>query len=176
MFNNSYSNPYYTGYMPTYMNYGTQQMQNRPIQQTMAQPVQQPVQPQPQQDLALREFRYGTFDEAKSHIVGPMGYAIFVDRAKNEIYIKTANQMGEPALETLKYTKTEKYSSQPVSPEFDPKELVKTGDLKNFITFEELESKSFATKQDLAGISKQLEQLQKKIDLTQILKGENNGK
>ena len=181
MFNNSYGNPYYTGYMPTYMNYGNPQLQQRPMQQPIQQPTQQPMQAQ---DIPFREVRYGTLDEAKAHIVMPASSTMFIDRSKSEFYVKSANSMGEPSLEAFKYSKIDNNSPQPVSSEIDHAKSVTERDLSNFATHDELkeflrheDTKFFVTKDDLKGIETKLDQLQKQINIKNILKGEDqNGK
>lgn len=185
MFNNNYATPfstqYYAGYMPSYGNYQAPAMQQRPMQQPIQQPAQQPMQAQ---DIPFREVRYGTLDEAKAHIVMPASSTMFIDRSKSEFYVKSANNMGEPSLETFKYSKIDNNSPQPVSPEIDHAKSVTERDLSNFATHDELkgflrheDTKFFVTKEDLKGIETKLDQLQKQINIKNILKGEDqNGK
>ena len=94
--NNAYG--MYANYTQPYGQYQATQMQMR----------QNPMQPQPQaqpQEMPFSDVRYGTLDEAKAHIVMPGKAVMFINRNLGEFYVKSANQMGEPLLETFKYSK-----------------------------------------------------------------------
>ena len=106
MFNNSYMNNQYgqsySGYMQPYMAYQQPQMQTR--QQT---PMEQPQ----NQDVPFSDVRYGTLDEAKGYIVAPNRAIMFIDQDKCQFYIKRADTMGKPYLETYKYSSMDKLPS-----------------------------------------------------------------
>lgn len=177
--NNQFQNQYYPGFQQNYGSFQNMQMQQKPQQ------VQQNTQASsPYQDIPFRDVRFGTLEEIKAHMVFPMTSVLFIDRQKREAYVKSANSLGESALETFKFSNIEKNPSQVVSTETDPKELKTSANLDNFLTKEDLkpfitqeEAKFFVTKQDIDALYKKLEQLQKKIDISEILKGDNkNGK
>lgn len=134
--------------------------------------MQQPQTRQPQQtqyqELPFREVRYGTIDEAKAHIVMPNQAVMFINRNLNEFYIKSANGMGEPLVETFKYSKLENNSTETQTTNFDPNLFVKTEQLEQFVN-----SKGFLTKNDIEQLQKQIEVLSKQVNITQMLK-ENN--
>lgn len=127
MYNNNPYNSYYGGYQPNY-NY-----------QQPTYNYQQPVQ---KQDMPFSDVRYGTLDEAKAFIVMPAKSVMIINKNMGEFYIKTADSMGNSALETFKYTKIDNNPTQPQTSEFNPKEYVKISDLNEF-------SKNFLTREDL---------------------------
>lgn len=147
---------------------------------------QRPVmpQPQPQQQYADVPFvltAYGTLDEVKAQMVAPTKAIMFIDKAKNEFYIKSCDAMGNPALETFKYSKVDENAPEPVSSQFDPTEFVKREDLNALPTKEDLKgfltaenTKEFVTKSDLKALTDKLSELQKQIRIDEILKGETN--
>ncbi len=113
------------------------------------QPYYQPQQPtQHFQPNAFGKVLYGTLDEAKAYILMPNESIMIINKELGEFYVKVADSMGKSVLEEFYYGKKEKKSTESVSTEFDPKELVKTSDLENF-----------ATKEDLKGVYEQLESI-----------------
>lgn len=160
MYNNNYFGQY-----PNYQNYGQypqyQPMQQRPQMQPMA---QQPIEPQ---EMPFSEVRYGTKAEAEARVVFPSRSVMFIDRNLGEIYIKTANQMGEPTFQEFIFkakdsTKEETVVEQPV---------INTAD---FLTKED--AKNFLTKTDLKSIDEKLDFLEKQVKIKKILQGEDNVK
>lgn len=95
-------------------------MQQRP---TPMQP-QQPMQPQ---EIPFSDVRYGTLDEAKAYIVMPGKSAMFINRNLGEFYVKSANNMGEPLLETFKYSTLDTVETTP-TPTIDTSNFVKPED------------------------------------------------
>jgi len=161
MYNNNYFGQYPNynqNYNPPYMNY------QNPMQNSVKPIIQQQV----QQELPFAEVRYGTLDEAKGYIVYPTKSVMFIDRSLGEIYIKSANQMGEPTLEEFTFKK----KNQPA-----PKE-------ENIVKEEKINFEKFAKVEDLKGLAKEeeLKEVNIKIDRLQKLfdkinQGENrNGK
>lgn len=150
--NNSYMNNQYTpymGYTQPYMAY----------QQQVQQPRQQMPMEQPQsQDVPFSEVRYGTLDEAKGYIVAPNRSVMFIDQDKFQFYIKRADGMGKPYLETYKYSSIDKSLNQtetkPTVQDFG----VKPEQLKEFLT-----------RKDLDDLYSKIEQLQKKINLNNLI-------
>ena len=119
----------YGQYNPNYMQ-GYQAYQQQPLRQQPAQPVQN-------QDVPFSEVRYGTLDEAKAYIVMPTKSVMIINRGAGEFYIKTANSMGEPTLETFKYASLDGSLDEKSD---EPKvEYVKLDDLKDYIKSEQLE-------------------------------------
>lgn len=155
----------YFGQYPNYQNYGQypqyQPMQQRPQMQPMVQ--QQPI----EQEMPFSEVRYGTRAEAEARVVYPSRSVMFIDRNLGEIYIKTANQMGEPTFQefTFKAKDTQKEEAPLVE---EPK--INT---ENFLTKED--AKDFLKKGDLRTIDDKLAFLEKQVKINQILKGEDNG-
>lgn len=147
--NNSYmGGSYYTPYPQGYQVY----QNNNMIQRQM---------PQQPQDIPFTVVRFGTLDEAKAHIVPPTKAVMFIKSDFTEIYVKSADNMGNPTLETFKCSRLTENPTEIETPKFDPKEFVKTSDLSDFVT-----------KQDLKDINVKLDHLQKQIRINEILKGE----
>ena len=159
----------YGQYNPNYIQ-GYQQFQQpqqqRPLQQPIQQTTQQPMQ---SQEVPFSEVRYGTLDEAKAFIVAPNRAVMFINRGVSEFYIKSANGMGEPTLETYKYTSA--IGEQPKESDEQSKNVhyVKREELKDYITFD-----------DLNRIEKQLDDMSRKVDkalkVKDIMGGKEDGK
>ena len=137
--------------------------------------AQQPApmqQQQPVQKTPFKEVKYGTFDEAKAYVVFPNEAIMFINRGLGEFYIKSANSMGEPVCEAFKYSAI---TAIDTAPSIDTTQYVKQDEIKGFATKDDL--KNFITLEDLKAFESKLGQLEKKIDITGILKGEaKNGK
>lgn len=159
--NSQYPNSYYSPYGQVYGNgYQPQQMQQKQNQV---------------QDIPFSIVRFGTLDEAKAHIVPPSKAIMFIKSDFSEFYIKSADNMGNPALETFKCTRLTENPIQIETSKFDPKEFVKSEDLKGFIKRDELSG--FLTHDDLRGIATEIDKLKKRIEINEIAKGEiKNGK
>lgn len=159
MYNNSYfgGNQYGTPNYNTFgQSYGTYQPQV----------TQRPMATQQYQDIPFSDVMYGTFDEAKAYIVAPTKSVMFIDRDKSEFYVKSADNMGKSFLEPFKYSKLDENPTEPKQPEIDLSQFVKSSDLIDFVT-----------KQDLATINEKLDTLSKQVRINEILKGgDNNGK
>ena len=170
MYNNSYMGyGQYPQYNPNYMQgyQGFQQQQQRPMQQPFQQaPAQQPMQ---NQEVPFSEVRYGTLDEAKAYIVMPGRAVMFINRSVGEFYIKSANNMGEPTLETFKYVSADKDFSADVKKEEPKVSYVKKEDLKDYATLD-----------DLNRFEGTLTEINKKVDkalrLKDLIGGKEDGK
>lgn len=134
---NGYFGNYSPYYQQSYMSYQQPQMQMQ----------------QSQQSVAFNDVRYGTLDEAKAYIVMPGGSAMFIDRNLGEFYIKSANQMGEPALEEFVYKK---------------KSVEKKEENTEFVKFEDI--KDFVKKEDFNGFNEKFEKLESLVRI--LTKGE----
>jgi hypothetical protein len=169
----------YGGYYNAYPQYGNtmgyQQFQQPMMQQQMMNGQQQ------SNEIPFSEMHFGTMKEAEAHIVSPMKSVLFFNRGLNEIYIKSADNMGNPLLETFKKVGMENNSTEPVSSQFDPKDFVKRedlnalptkDDLKGFLTIEN--TKNFVTQDDIKALTDKLTELQKQVRINEILKGETN--
>ena len=154
------TNPYYQGYQQPY-----QQNQFMNVnRQEQAQPMQNI---QPIQDIPFSDVRYGTLDEAKGYIVAPTRAVMFIDQDKSQFYIKRADSMGKPTLESYKYSSLDK-SSNDIEITATPQEnFVKPEQLKDFLTLKDAEG--FITRKDLDEIYAKLEHLQKKIQINKII-------
>lgn len=150
----------YFGQYPTYQNYGQypqyQPVQQRPQMQPM---VQQPV----EQEMPFSEVRYGTRAEAEARVVYPNRSIMFIDKNLGEIYIKTANQMGEPSFQEFTFKAKESEKQEPI-------EEAKI-DTQNFLTKDD--AKDFLKKGDLKTIDEKLDFLEKQVKINKILKGED---
>ncbi len=150
-------------------------------QSPIPQQTQKPVQPQ---NFPFSIVRFGTLDEIKGQLVSPSSAIMFIKNDLSEMYIKSADAMGNSALETFKCSRTDENPALPVSSVLDPKDFVRTDDLKDIVRKDDLkglltaeDGKNFITKDDLKGISSKLDQLDKQIKMTELWKGENkNGK
>ena len=127
---NGYFGNYSPYYQQSYMSYQQPQMQ---MQQT-------------QPSVPFSDVRYGTLDEAKAHIVMPGGSVMFIDRNLGEFYVKSANQMGEPALEEFEFKKKEINKKDA---KVENQEFVKFDDIKDFVK-----------KEDFNGISERFDKLE----------------
>lgn len=60
---------------------------------------------------------YGSIDEAKAYIVSPFETAVFINRDKGELYIKSADNMGKSSMQGYKLTALD--DEKPKLAEFD---------------------------------------------------------
>lgn len=162
----------YYGY-PQYNTMNYQQYQQPMVQQQMQ---QQMVQPQTQNnDIPFAEVLFGTLKEAEARIVTPNRSVCFVNNAMGEIYVKSADGMGNPSFKTYKLVTPTNNSQETQTNEFDPKNFVKSEDLKGFITKNDL--KDFLTVNDFDQIMQEIDRLKKRIQINEIeKKGNANGK
>ena len=139
--------------------------------------VQRPLSMSTQQNQApFSEVRYGTLDEAKGHIVMPSNSVMFINRNLGEIYIKSANNMGEPSLEIYTYIKKESSeTNNSLDSSFNPQEFVKKDDIKELLTgfIKNDDIKDFATRKDFDKLMFQLQQIEKKVKINDILKSDS---
>ena len=94
--------------------------------------------------------RYGTIDEIKGQLVAPTQSIMFINRNLGEFYVKSANQMGEPLIETFKYSKVDNNAPKQ---DLDTSQFVNKEALSNYIT-----------KDDLQGIVAEIEEIKQKIE------------
>lgn len=161
--NNAYGQPYSPYGQNNYNGYQNVQMPQQPSPMQQQQPVQK---------TPFKEVRYGTLDEAKAHVVFPNEAIMFINRNLGEFYIKSANSMGEPVCEAFKYSAI---TAIDTAPSIDPAQYVKQDEIKGFLTKDD--AKNFITADDLKSLQEKIGQLEKKIDISKMLKGEgNNGK
>lgn len=183
MYNNGYMNYGFSPYGSA-NNYG---YNSTPYYQPYNQQGQQPIPAQQQmqrQDVPYSEVRYGTLEEAKAYIVPPMKAVMFINQDISEFYVKSADSLGKPSLETFKYSKSTSNSTPAVSGENSGKNQATDGDMKDFVKRQELEpfittenAKNFVTKEDIKDVLGKIAVLQKQIDITKTLKGDfENGK
>ena len=144
-------------------------------QPQVQQQVQKPVQPQ---DFPFSVVRFGTLDEAKGHIVPPSKAIMFIKSDFSEIYVKSADAMGNPALETFKCSRVNENPTLPVSPVLDPKDFVKMEDLKDFVKSKDI--KELPTKQEMENFAKKMHSMEDEIKklnrLTELIGGKGDGK
>ena len=165
-----------------YQNYGYQPSYQQP-QQVVQNQQQYQQQYMPTTSVPFNEVRFATLKEAEAYIVVPNTKVMFMDRDNSVFYIKSADSLGKSTLEGYKYTPMDNSPTESVSLDFDPKDFVKTDDLKNYLTKQYLDGfvtrndiKDFITKDDLKGIDARFDKLQKQI-VGDMLKGDGkNGK
>ena len=158
--NSGYANQMYSSYPQNYSSYQQPQMAQRQMPQQTYMP----------QDVPFNDIKFVTADEAKAYIVMPNTKVMLMDRDKSIFYIKSADAMGKSTLEGFKYSKIDENSTETQTAEFDTKEFVKIDDLKDFITKNDISN--FITRDDLKEIDTKLENIQKRIKINEILKGE----
>lgn len=170
--NNSYfgGNQFSSGYMP-YNNYN--QYQRQPIAQPMVQTTQQPT-----QNFPFSIVRFGTLDEIKGQLVSPSSAIMFIKNDLSEMYIKSADAMGNSAIETFKCSRVNDNTNLDVPPALDTKDFVKKEDLKDFITANDI--KEFPTKQDMEDFNNKINSIEdniKKLNrLSELIGGKSEGK
>ena len=139
------------------------------------QPMAQNMMQQQVSDNPFAEAHFGTIKEAEGHIVAPNKSVAFYNSPLGEIYIKTADNMGNPSLITFKRVNNQ---PEPQQVQFDPNMFVKRDEFNEFInknkqteviTKEDL--KDFITKGDLEALYNKIDGSQRKIDIRQIEKG-----
>ena len=170
---NNYSYGGY-GYSPYNANMGYQN-----YQQPIAQPQQQIIQPQAQNnDIPFSEMHFGNLKEAEAYIVAPMKSVLFLNKAEGEIYVKSADNMGNPSFMTYKQVGIDKHSAEEEKFALDTKDFVKTDMLKDFVTKDDMKALDFKDDIDkingkLSGFETKLERMNKLIT---ILGGNEDGK
>ena len=135
-------NGYGYGYPQYSTNMGYQQFQQPMSQNIMQQQIQTA-------EVPFSEMHFGTMKEAEAHIVAPNKAVLFLNNPLGEIYVKSADGMGNPSFKTYKLAIAEN-STQ----ELDSKNFVKYDDLKDFIKREDLTN--FATLDDLKKLQKEI--------------------
>lgn len=148
----NYGNYSYNGYQQYPMGYQQYQQPNMMQQQVS--------------DNPFPEAHFGTIKEAEGHIVAPNKSVAFYNSPLGEIYIKTADNMGNPSLITFKRVNNQQETQ---TPQFDPNMFVKRDELGQFITKNDLGN--FTTKDDLKELYSKLDVLQRKINIREIEKG-----
>lgn len=174
---NNYGNYGYGMYPQYNANMGYQNFQQPAMQSPMAQ--QQMLQPQNQNnDIPFSEMHFGNLKEAEAYIVAPMKSVCFVNNVLGEIYVKSADNMGNPSFKTYKQVGVDNNSTESITTKFDPKEFVKTGDLDKFLTREDLQGVAYQENVEkinkkLTDFENQLKEINKVIG---FVKGDKNGR
>lgn len=77
----------------------------------------QPMQQMPQQQVAtapvLQGVQFATFDEVKNFIIPPSTGRMFMDSNEQRFYVKTADGIGRPVIETFEFRKLEEPKPKP---------------------------------------------------------------
>ena len=155
------TNPYFQGYQQPY--------QQNQFMNTNRQEQSQPIQNlQPFQDIPFSDVRYGTVDEAKGYIVAPNRAVMFIDQDKSQFYIKRADAMGKPTLESYKYSSLDKLSKETQTQPTELNLFVKREELNDFLTKKDLNG--FLTAKDLTEINEKLAKMQKQLEINKIEK------
>lgn len=147
---------------PTYnygqRNYGTSYMP-QPIVPT------QPIQQQP----ADFPIRFANIEEAKGFIVMPNQRQFFINNEKNELYIKSADGLGQSYFDEYILTRKDKQGETAV---IEPSKVVDS------VTKDDI--KDFVSKEYVSGIESQISALNAKVDkfarLGELLTPENSNK
>jgi hypothetical protein len=144
-------------------------------QSPVTQQVQKPVQPQ---DFPFSVVRFGTLDEAKGHIVPPSKAIMFIKSDFSELYVKSADAMGNPALETFKCSRVNENPTLPQTPALDTEIFAKREELKNFVTADDI--KALPTREDMDNFAKKMHSMEDEIKklnrLTELIGGKGDGK
>ena len=84
--------------------YGYPQYNSMSYQQYQQPMAQQQIMSNQQQnnEIPFSEMHFGTMKEAEAHIIAPLKSAVFYNKGLGEIYVKSADGMGNPYLETFK--------------------------------------------------------------------------
>ena len=166
------------GMYPQYnANMGYQNFQQPTMQSPMTQ--QQMIQPQSQNnDIPFSEIHFGNLKEAEAYIVAPMKSVCFVNNALGEIYVKSADGMGNPSFKTYKQVGVDNNPTNTQTLVVDPLKCVTRDDLVGFARVEDLNV--FANKKNveeinskLVGVENQLKEINKVIGL---VKGDKDGR
>lgn len=167
---NNYGNYGYTPYPQYNANMGYQNFQQPTMQNTMLQ--NQMMQPQTQSsEIPFSESHYGTMKEAEAYIVPPMKSVLFMNKANGEIYVKSADNMGNPSFETFKKVGVEEKQTETQQVAFNPEEYIKRTELKDFA--EKSDLKGLVTQETFESffndITKELNGIKKSIDIKKTL-------
>lgn len=169
---NNYGNYGYGMYPQYNANLGYQNFQQPMGQQMQPQMMQQQTQ---SNDIPFSEMHFGNLKEAEAYIVAPMKSVCFVNNALEEIYVKSADNMGNPSFKTYKLQGSTNNSKENKTAEFDPNLYVKKADLGNFATLKDLDG--LLTTKDLQEINTKIDRMQRQIKIKEIEReGFENGK
>lgn len=105
------------------------------------------------QDIRI-DIRYGTLEDIQKYPLLPMGSITFVNSDVGEFYVKTADNIGKPTIETYSYIK---------------KEFANTTDNNSkieYVTKEELND--YVTVDTVNSLIKEIEELNKKLENREI--------
>lgn len=154
-------NPYMGGYYPQYNTY-------QQYQQPTSQQIQRPQQVQPQYETPIQDIRFVTSEEAKAYIVMPNSKALLIDKQNNTAFLKTADNMGQSSNKIYKFNEVNE-DGEPVltqkQQEIDTKSFIKREELKDYITFD-----------DLNRLNEEIDKLNMKVDKALRLKELIGGK
>lgn len=156
--------PTYTGYTPSYQSQFNQPIYPQPQYNNM---------PQAQSQMSRTgiEVMYATESEATNYLVEPNRKILFIITDKPMQIFKATDSMGISTSKRYKTEEMNNLSTDTQTAEFDPKEFVKQGDLKPFVTSEVLDGKISSLSET---ITKQLDEIRKSIKIQEILKGDKN--
>lgn len=158
---NNYTNPYFNGGQPQYIQpYGNNYQNNTyptPAQQVQPQQQIQPtyVQPQPQPmvyEMPIQAVKFVTEDEAKAYIVMPNQRVLLIDRVNGVAYDKSADSLGQSKSKMYQFTDPEKIIETTPIPSINLDDYAKKEELDVFVKADDLsalESKISAQIEDL---------------------------
>ena len=157
----------YGGYSYGYPQYNPN-MGYQQFQQNMGQPQQQMMQQPQNNEMPFAEVLFGNLKEAEARVVYPSKSVCFVNNALGEIYVKSADNMGNQSFKTYKQVGLEQ-TNEEQKPEIDTKSFIKREELKDYITFD-----------DLNRLNEHIDKVEAKVDkalrLQELLGGKENGK
>lgn len=156
------TNPYFQGYQQPY-----QQNQYMNINRQEQQQPMRNTEPQVR-NVPFSEVLYGTYDQAKSHIVFPNNSILFINPDKNEFYVSSSDKDGKPQFKTYNYSSMDKLPSEPQKSATEPDLFVKKDELKDFLTKKDIEG--LVTAKDLTEINEKLAKMQRQIEINKIEK------
>ena len=88
-------------------------------------------------DIPFAEVLFGNLKEAEARVVYPSKSVCFVNNALGEIYVKSADNMGNQSFKTYKQVGLEQTNAEQ-KPEIDTRSFIKREELKDYITFDDL--------------------------------------
>ena len=126
-----------------------------------AMPTQQVTKPTQPQNFPFSIVRFGTLDEIKGQLVSPSSAIMFIKNDLSEMYIKSADAMGNSALETFKCSRVTDNPTLPQTPAIDTEIFAKREELKNFVTADDI--KALPTREDMDNFAKKMHSMEDEI-------------
>lgn len=157
---NGIYNPYQTNYQANNFQ-GLQPQQNG---------SNQAISQQNQNGVPIHEIRFVTKAEAEAYTLFPNRTALLIDSTNNMAYFKSSDNMGLSTMKSFKYSELGGENKE--AEEAVEKQEI---DTSMFVKREELDFSNFITKDDFKKLIDKVDILQKKVRISDILEGGNDG-